>query len=138
MSLPDRNNPYNFNRFLEWRSNVDYYTDDPFLQKVVQYYAGDDWEAVNDAAIKVSKKVSFRWKKLADEAAVPEKRPYMMHYDGHHNRIDRIVRPKETEMLEQEVFGELLFNKQKSPWIKLIKMLLMYQNGEACVSCPVT
>ncbi|ARU56531.1 acyl-CoA dehydrogenase [Oleiphilus messinensis] len=62
----------------------------------------------------------------------------MMHYDGHHNRIDRIVRPKETEMLEQEVFGELLFNKQKSPWIKLIKMLLIYENGEACVSCPVT
>lgn len=137
MSLPDRNNPYSFTEFLNWRSQVNYY-DDPFLQKVVKHYTGDDWEGVNKEAIAMSEKVSFRWKKLADDAAVPEKRPYMMHYDGHRNRIDRIVRPKETEILEQEVFGELLFDPQKSPWVKLVKMLLIYQNGEACVSCPIT
>ena len=33
MSLPDRNNPYNFNEYLEWRRSVDYYGDEPFIQK---------------------------------------------------------------------------------------------------------
>ena len=40
MSLPDRNNPYNFNPLLEWRKSVDFYADDPFLQKMVRFFAG--------------------------------------------------------------------------------------------------
>jgi len=31
MSLPTRNNPYNFDEYLAWRSRVDYYRDDPFF-----------------------------------------------------------------------------------------------------------
>ena len=96
------------------------YYDDPFLQKVVKHYTVMTGKASIKKPLQCLK-VSFRWKKLADDAAVPEKRPYMMHYDGHRNRIDRIVRPKETEILEQEVFGELLFDPQKSPWVKLVK-----------------
>ncbi len=137
MSLPDRNNPYNFNEFLEWRRNVDYYGDDPFIQKVIQHYTGDAFEMVDAEARAVSKKVSFRWRDLSERLAQPEKRPYMMHYDGHHNRIDRIVRPAETELLEKEVFSEALFSEKTSPWVKLIKMYLIYQNGEACIACPL-
>jgi alkylation response protein AidB-like acyl-CoA dehydrogenase len=137
MSFPDRNNPYSFNEYLEWRNNVNYY-DDPFLQKVIKHFSGDAFDEVHQAVTGFSEKVSFRWRKLAEAAAVPEKRPYIMHYDGHHNRIDRIVRPQETEIHEREVFGELLFNKDQSPWTKLVKMLLIYQNGEACISCPIT
>lgn len=37
MSYPTRNNPYTFNDFLEWRDHVDYYADDPFIQKVVKH-----------------------------------------------------------------------------------------------------
>ena len=37
MSLPDRNNPYNFDEFLAWRQAVDYYADDPFIQKVIRH-----------------------------------------------------------------------------------------------------
>lgn len=137
MSLSDRNNPYNFNDFLEWRRNVDYYRDDLFIQKVIRHYTGGEFEKVDAEARAFSKKVSFRWRDLSERIAQPEKRPYMMHYDGHHNRIDRIVRPAETETLEKEVFSEAVFSDKTSPLVKLIKMYLIYQNGEACIACPL-
>ena len=90
MSLLDRNNPYKFDEFLEWRKGVDYYRDDPFFQKVVKYYTKDKWPKIHEAAEAFSAKASFRWRDLAEAAAVPEKRPYMTHYDGHGHRIDRI------------------------------------------------
>lgn len=132
------NNSYSFNEYLEWRNSVDYYKDDPFIQKLVRHYCGEEWSAVHQAALAISPKVSFRWRDMADAIARPEKRPFMLHYDGHHNRIDRIVRPFETESMEKEVFGEGLFSDQTSPWAKLIKMFLIYQNGEACIACPIT
>ncbi len=138
MSLPDRNNPYSFNEYLDWRNNVNYYNDDPFIQKVVRHFTGSHWPAIDSEAREVSQKASYRWRDLSEAAAVPEKRPYMQHYDGHHNRIDRIVRPRETEILEKEIFDELLFDKSKLDWVKLVKMFLIYQNGEACVACPIT
>ncbi|HPS86317.1 MAG TPA: acyl-CoA dehydrogenase family protein [Spirochaetota bacterium] len=138
MTLPNRNNPYTFNEFLEWRNNVDYYADDQFVQKALKYFAGKDWDAADSEARKISKKASYRWRDMAASIAWPEKRPYMMHYDGHHNRIDRIVRPRETEIMESEIFGERLFSDEYSPWVKLIRMLTIYQNGEACIACPVT
>jgi alkylation response protein AidB-like acyl-CoA dehydrogenase len=137
MSLPDRNNPYSFNEFLEWRRNVDYYRDDPFLQQVIRTFAGEEFEKIDAAARAVSARVSFRWRDLAERIALPEKRPFMMHYDGHHNRIDRIVRPAETEILEKEVFAEAIFSDQTPAWVKLIKMFLIFQNGEACIACPL-
>lgn len=138
MSFPDRNNSYNFNDYLEWRKNTDYYADDAFIQKVVKHFTGSAFTGVDIEARDISKKASFRWRDMAESAAVPEKRPYMVHYDGHHNRIDRIVRPRETEIMEKEIFGERLFTDDKSPWVKLIKMYIVYQNGEACIACPVT
>lgn len=138
MSLPDRNNPYNFDEFLAWRSKVDYYADDPFIQQVLRHFTGDQWELVDQEARAISKKASFRWRDMADIIAWPEKRPYMMHYDGHKHRIDRIVRPRETEIMEREIFSEALFSERTSPWVRLIKMYIIYQNGEACVACPIT
>lgn len=138
MTLPDRNNPYNFNEYLAWRRGVDYYGDDPFIQKVVRHFVAGEWEKVDAEARAVSKKASFRWRDLSESIAWPEKRPYLMCYDGHHNRIDRIVRPRETEILEKEVFSEAFFADKTSPWVKLIKMYIIYQNGEACVACPIT
>lgn len=138
MSLPDRNNPYHFNNFLQWRQKVDYYADDPFIQKVVRHFTGSEGKTFDSEARAVSVKASFRWRDFSDSIARPEKRPFMLHYDGHHNRIDRIVRPLETEILEKEVFSEAFFADKTSPWVKLIKMYLIYQNGEACVSCPIT
>ena len=41
MSNPDRNNTYNFQAFLDWRENCDYYGDDPFAQAVVSTFCGD-------------------------------------------------------------------------------------------------
>ncbi|MCB0851995.1 MAG: acyl-CoA dehydrogenase family protein [Bacteroidetes bacterium] len=138
MSFPNQHNPYNFNAFLEWRNQVNFYTDDAFLQKVLKHFSEDAWEESDSEARNISEKVSYRWRDFANAIAAPEKRPYMMHYDGHHNRIDRIVRPHEVEIMEKEVFGEKLFSDDFSPWVKLIKMMLIYQNGESCIACPVT
>jgi len=138
MSLADRNNPYSFNEFLDWRKSVDYYADDPFIQKVVRHYTGDLWQTVDAAARAVSARASYRWRDMSERIARPEERPYMLHYDGHHNRIDRIVRPLDTEIMEKEIFSEAFFAEKTSPWVKLIKMFIIYQNGEACIGCPVT
>lgn len=138
MSLSYKINPYNFTEYLEWRNQLDYYKDDPFIQKTLKHFSGEEWPAVNEAALDISAKVSFRWRDMADSIARPEKRPFILHYDGHHNRVDRIVRPFETEIMEKEIFGEGLFSSRTSPWIKLIKMFLIYQNGEACIACPIT
>ena len=138
MTLPDRNNPYAFDEFLNWRNGVDYYRDDPFFQKVVRHFTGDLWDTVDAAAKAVSPKVSFRWRDMATAIAIPEKRPFMTHYDGHRHRIDRIVRPAETEIMEREVFSEGLFSEKTHPWVRLTKMFLIYENGEACIACPVT
>lgn len=138
MSFPDRNYPYNFDEFLQWRESVDYYADDPFIQKVIRHFAGEEWPSVDREARAVSRKASFRWRKMADAIACPEKRPYMVHYDGHKHRIDRIVRPAETEIMEKEIFSEGIFSGSTSPWVKLVKMYIIYQNGEACIACPTT
>ncbi|MFA6034629.1 MAG: acyl-CoA dehydrogenase, partial [Myxococcota bacterium] len=137
MSLPERNNPYSFDDFLAWRRSFDYYRDDPFIQQVVRHFAGEQWEAVDASVRKMSPAVSFRWRDLADAIAVPERRPYLVNYDGHNHRIDRIVRPAETHELEREVFSEALFSDKTLPWVRLAKMYLIYQNGEACVACPL-
>ena len=138
MSFANRNNPYDFNAFLQWRENCDYYADDPFAQAVVRAFCGEMAQTVDAAAREVSRKASFRWRRMAEAIAWPEKRPFMMHYDGHHNCIDRIVRPHETEVMEREIFAEALFSEKTHPWVKLAKMFVIYQNGEACVACPLT
>ena len=138
MSLPNRNNPYDFDAYLEWRKNFNYYTDDPFIQKVVRLYGGYDWEEVDRAARQISHKASYRWRDMAEKIALPENRPCLVNFDGHNHRIDRIVRPAETEIMEREVFSEGIFSDKTLPWTRLIKMYLMYQNGEASVSCPLT
>ncbi len=138
MSYPERNNPYSFDAFLEWRNQVDYYADDPFIQAVVKTYTGEEWRRLDEAAREISPKISFRWRDMADAVSRPEKRPYVTHFDGHNHRIDRIERPLETRIMEKEVFSEGLFSSRTSAWEKLLKMFLIYQNGEACIACPVT
>lgn len=137
MSLPDRNNPYSFNTFLEWRESVDYYEEDPWLQKLIRIYAGDEAEQVAAAAREFSAKASFRWRRLAERIATPDNRPYMMHYDGHRNRVDRIVRPYEIEIMEKEVFAEAWFAPDTSPWTRFVKLYLLSQNSEAGLVCPL-
>ena len=66
MSFPDRNNPYLFDAFLQWRQKVDYYSHDPFIQKVVKRYTGEDWADVDAEARRLSAKASFRWRDLAE------------------------------------------------------------------------
>jgi len=137
MSFPDSSNPYSFDDFLSWRDGVDYYADDAFLQKVVKTYAGAGADAVDARARDFSHKLSFRWRRLSEVAATPENRPFVMHYDGHGHRIDRIVRPLETLELERAVFDERIFSPSLDPWARLTMTYLLNQNGESCVTCPV-
>jgi len=106
MSLPTRNNPYNFDEYLAWRSRVDYYRDDPFFQQLLRHFCGDEWESINQDLERMSPLVSYRWRDFAEKIAWPENRPFVKHYDGHNHRIDRIVRPLETEIMEKEIFSE--------------------------------
>ncbi len=137
MSIADRNNPYNFDPFLEKINSVDFYRDDPFLQRVVGHYTRETEPELHDKLLTFSKKASGRWKKLADHVARPEHRPYMEHYDAHRHRIDRIVRPMETQTLENEVFSEGLFSSNTSKWESFAKRFILDQIGEAGVLCPV-
>lgn len=137
MSFPDRNNPYTFNPYLEWRKNVDYYMEDPFFQKLIKIYTGDEAEKLDKEARLFSKKVSFRWRDFSERIAVPESRPYMMHYDGHKNRIDRIVRPYEIEVMEKEIFAEAWFADMTSDWARFMKLYLLSQNSETGIVCPL-
>jgi alkylation response protein AidB-like acyl-CoA dehydrogenase len=138
MSFSNRDNPYTFDSFLNWRSNFDFYSDDHFIQTIVRHFSGTDWPAVDDEIRSFSPKVSFRWRDFAERAARPENRPYLLHYDAHNHRIDRIVLSMETQTMAEEVFQEALFRKTCNPWVRLAKMLLIYQNGESCVACPLT
>lgn len=137
MSLPDRNNPYSFNPYLEWRRNVDYYADDPFLQEMVRVFAGPEAGEVDREVREFSRKASFRWRDFAERIATPENRPYMKQYDGHGNRIDRIVRPYEVEVMEREVFSEGMFSDAVSPWTRFMKIFLLSENSEAGIVCPL-
>ncbi|MFZ5562864.1 MAG: acyl-CoA dehydrogenase family protein [Thermodesulfobacteriota bacterium] len=137
MSYPDRNNPYTFNPYVEWRKKVDYYQADPFVQKMIKVFAGEEAKKVDAEARAFSKKASFRWRDLTERIATPDNRPHMMHYDGHKNRIDRIVRPYEIEVMEKEVFAEAWFSPKTSLWTRFIKLYLLSQNSEAGLVCPL-
>ncbi len=131
-------NPYSFEAYLNRRDSLDFYADDSVAQKIVRHYCGDYWQQVDQEARALSRKVSFRWKKLAEAAAFPEKRPAVQHFDAYGNRVDRIIRPLETEILEEEVFSEALFSEKTHPWVRLVKLFLIYQLGESCIACPLT
>jgi len=131
------NTTYNFDEFLKWRNNVDYYADDIFLQKVARYFAKDDFEKVDSSARKLSRLASYRWRDIADDIAQPHNRIFTQHYDGHNHRIDRIVRPKALEEMEKEVFEQGLFSSKTLPWERLVKLILIYENGEAGIACPL-
>lgn len=137
MSLPDRDNPYSFEPFTERRDAVDFFADDPFLQHLIRHHAGSDAAEIEDRLAKFSPDVSFRWRELAETVALPENRPWMMHYSGRGDRIDRIVRPRETEILEREIFGAGIFSADTPLWERFGKLLLLHQNGEHGVMCAM-
>lgn len=131
-------NSYRFQEFVEKRERIDWYRDEPFLQKAAKKFLGDEYEQIHEKVSKFSPKVSGEWNRLAERLARPEVRPYMLHYDAFNNRIDRVVRPMETHQLEKGVFGEGLFSSKMPPWESFIKRMLIHQLGEAGVACPLT
>lgn len=135
MSLPNRNNPYNFSEFLEWRNNFDFLQDDGFLQKVIQHYAIDLNEEAYLDLKRFSHELSAHWQHLADLSGSHENAPRMVHFDGHNNRIDRIVRPPSTLQLEDAVWKEGVFSESVDPWVRFIKIFLLCQLGESGINC---
>ena len=137
MSLANRNNPYSFEDFLTKLHNLNMYEDDPFLQKNLAHFAGDDFKQVHERLIPFSKKVSGEWRELADFVAYPERRPYLENYNAHNRRVDRLVRPAETRQLEQEIFSEGIFSEKTMYWENVVKRFLLHQLGEFGVMCPI-
>jgi alkylation response protein AidB-like acyl-CoA dehydrogenase len=137
MSLPNRNNPYSFDLFLDRRNDLDFYVDHPFLQQVLRYHLGAEFADIDARLKEFSQLVSRRWRRLSEINSLPENQPWLMPYDGHNHRIDRIVRPKETEILEREVYGSGLFAQRTSLWERLTKNLLLQQLGEAGINCSL-
>ena len=130
-------NPYTFDDFLSRRGGVDYYTDDPLLRPLLARWAGSEAPAIDGRLREFSKLASFRWRDLAEAAARPEERPRLEHWDGHGNRVDRILRPGAVEQLEREVFSAGLYSRAMPRWERLAKLLLLHQNGEAGVTCAL-
>lgn len=135
MSLPDRNNPYNFDEFLAWRDRANFLQDDPFLLATIDRYA-DELDAAAWADLDAyAERLSTQWQHLADAAGRPENAPRMLHFDGHNRRIDRIVRPAETLEIEHEIWNDGMFSSEANPWVSFVKIFLMGQIGEAGVGC---
>jgi len=67
-------NPYTFDRFLAWRSGVDFYADDPFLVQLTRHHAGPDFARVDGEARAISRRASSRWREASDAISVLEAR----------------------------------------------------------------
>lgn len=131
-------NTYSFDEFLKARESLDFFQSDSFAQKAFRYFPPGPVKAeVEKAACEISKKVSHRWRKFVERMASWDRRPSIVHYDAHGHRIDQIIRPMEAEILEKEVFSEALFSQNTHPWVRLAKLFLLYQLGEACIACPL-
>lgn len=137
MSFPDPNNPYSFEDFLNQLHGFDFYADDPFLQKTLRHFAGDEFEELDKKLRAFSPKVSFRWRQMADRGGQPSKLPYVQHYDAYNRRIDRIERSAETQQLDHEIRQEALFSSKVSLWEQAAKRYLLHQLGEFGVMCPL-
>ena len=138
MILPDRNNPYSFEAFLNQLHSFDFYADDPFLQKTLKYFSRDEFGTLDQKLREFSRKVSFRWRPLTDTGGNPQKLPYLEQYNAYNRRIDRIVRAAETLQLEKEIFREGLFSSKVTAWESMAKRYLLHQLGEFGVMCPIT
>ena len=138
MILADRNNPYTIDNFFSTLHGFDFYADDPFLQKALKHFTGDEFAELDDKLREFSPKVSFRWRPLADTGGKPTKLPYVEHYNAYNQRIDRIVRAAETLQLEREIFNEGLFSSKVTAWESMAKRYLLFQLGEFGVMCPIT
>ena len=135
MSLPDRNNPYNFDEYLTWRDKFNVYEDVPFIKQAMMRFAGSLSAEILQDVEQFAGRVSNEFKQLSDAAGDHNKAPYMVHFDGHNNRIDRIVRPSETLELEKAVWNEAVFSEGVDPWTRFMKIYLLTTLGEAGINC---
>lgn len=132
-----RENPYSFDAYLHARDSFNDYSDNPFVQQLLQHFTGDSWQALHEKMKAFSEKPSFRWRSMSESIAHPDRHPTLQHYDAYNHRIDRILRPETSLTLEKEMFSEGLFSRKTSGWEQMIKRFLMHHNGEAGVMCPI-
>ncbi|BFM17449.1 hypothetical protein R50073_36320 [Maricurvus nonylphenolicus] len=139
MSLADSNtlgeNPYNFEEYLAWRESFNIYEDVPFIKQAMLRYAGDLSSDIQRDITQFAKRVSTEFEALSEAAGNHANAPYMVHFDGHNNRIDRIVRPAETLALEKAVWEEAVFAEEVDPWARFMKIYLLTTLGESGINC---
>lgn len=127
---------YSFDSFLNARDSLDD-LENPFLLKVLERTAEEDWAEIYNRLKPFTKMVSTTWRKTANEIARPENHPSLRHYDAYNRRIDRIVRPLDAVRLSDEVFGEGLFSDRLLSYEGIMKRYFLQGNGEAGITCPI-
>lgn len=138
MNSPEHGlNPYSFDPYLEQVRGLDFYRDDPFLQALLARHCPAELPSLGPALQELSRLVSQDWRGLADQVAQVELRPRLECFDAHNHRVDRLLRPQETLMLERGVFGLGLLSAKMPPWEQLAKRYLVHQLGEFGVLCPL-
>lgn len=130
-------NTYSFNDYLLDRDRYRDYQDNAFLQKVIQYYTGNDFPQLNEEMKALSTWSSTQYREITNLVAKRENQPTLEHYDAYNNRVDNIIRPKELVDAEQQVFAEKFFSNDTNDWEQMIKRFLLHHNGEGGVMCPV-
>lgn len=130
-------NNYSFEPFLKARDEYNDFFDNEFLQKVVKHYVGDEWNTLLSDMKTLTQKTSYEYRHVTNEMAKEINHPKVEHFNPYNNRIDHIVRPKDQENMENEIFNEALFSKKTSHWEQLVKRFALHHNGEASMMCPV-
>lgn len=137
MYKPEEINPYTFDEFLQVRDSYNDWEDNEFLQKIAKHFIKEDWDNIAENLKTFSKKTSFKWRKVAEEIARPEKHPTIRHFDAYNHRVDEIVRPYEAVEMQNEVFAEKFFSDETPLWEQMLKRHLLHHNGEAGIMCPI-
>ncbi len=131
------NNTYSFEDYIASRDSYDDYTDNLFLQKVIQHYTANEFQSIGNEMKALSDWSSKDYREIVNRMAKREHHPRVEHYDAYNNRIDDIIRPKELIEAEDQVFAEKFFSKETQPWEQMVKRFLLHHNGEGGVMCPV-
>lgn len=126
--------PYSFQPFLE-TSDANWYEDDGLLQRLLARYRGP---AAEEDLGAWGEEVAGPLRRLAEESARPENRPWLRRFDAYSRRVDEVMLPGSTLEALREVEGRhRLGAVHGNPFEFYAKWYLYYQNGEAGVACSM-
>lgn len=127
---------YSFREFIKKRDGLND-LDNPFIQQVLQQFCQEDWNEMKLLLDPFIQKSSTIWRGIAAESSRPENQPKIRHFNAYNERIDRIIRPLEMQLMEKEIFSYGLFSNHQIKNVGIIKRYFLHGNGEAGITCPI-